>query len=270
MISANELLTLLWLSNPNQTEISSNTIIKGGLATYITKYRSSKIPTNKTIKAIKEKADNALKVGKIEQKDIYNICIRMSEGHLTNGDAGELAEMPDEEFIKSIKIISAQEKDIIDELVKQTHIAENQNLNIEKIIKDNEIFKKEIKEKEYLIALKEYENKCNEYINSVYQNKERRLFNTAWLYILIIFIITSFWFIDKYYSKLINPIGSGIISFILMFFSIFLIKFVEHKTIYECLRFTFFRNFRKKLSSKIKEELKNEFEQNNETPKQVI
>lgn len=260
MISASELLTLLWLSNPNQTCINNNVISKGGLATYITKYRSVKVPASKTIKAIKEKADNALKHGKIEERDIYNICIRMSEGHLSNGEATALAELPDNEFIEKIKTISKEEKSFVSKTFEQTEQLINQNAVIEKIQNDNAEIIRRLNESDYLNALKDYQAKSNELINIKFDELSVIMNKSAGLYIIAVLVVSFLWIFDKYYSKLFNPILSGLAGFAIMIFSLIFIKFVDHKSMLQCFKFTFVKKFRISITKEIKEKKRNEIE----------
>jgi len=90
LISANELLVLLWLSSPAQgQQIKISDVTRGGLASYITKYRRSKMPTRDTLKVIKKRVDDAMSYGLITEKDTFNLCIRMAEGHLTQEQVDE-------------------------------------------------------------------------------------------------------------------------------------------------------------------------------------
>ena len=76
LISANELLVLLWLSSPAQgQQIKISDVTRGGLASYITKYRRSKMPTRDTLKVIKKRVDDALSYGLITEKDTFNFTI---------------------------------------------------------------------------------------------------------------------------------------------------------------------------------------------------
>ena len=90
LISANELLVLLWLSSPAQgQQIKISDVTRGGLASYITKYRRSKMPTRDTLKVIKKRVDDAMSYGLITEKDTFNLCVRMAEGHLTQEQVDE-------------------------------------------------------------------------------------------------------------------------------------------------------------------------------------
>ena len=112
LISANELLVLLWLSSPAQGEqIKINDVTRGGLASYITKYRRSKMPTRDTLKVIKKRVDDAMSYGLITEKDTFNLCIRMAEGHLTQEQVDESL-IPDsvtnEQFASKLKDYSSE------------------------------------------------------------------------------------------------------------------------------------------------------------------
>jgi hypothetical protein len=121
-ISANELLSLLWLANPNQEGIDLNILSKGGIASYIAKYKHSKVPSINTIKDINTRAKNVLQQGLITEKDVFAISIRMAEGQLTNGEASELVELPDEEFINSVKNLSQKDEEILNKVSEQTNL----------------------------------------------------------------------------------------------------------------------------------------------------
>ncbi len=260
LISASELLTLLWLSNPSQTCINSNVVSKGGLATYITKYRSVKVPTSRTIKAIKDKADNALKQGKIVERDIYNICIRMSEGHLSNGEATSLSELPDNEFIEKIKAISEEEKSFVSKAIEQSEQLKGQNAVIEEIKKDNAEIIRRLNESDYTNALKDYQAECNELVNTEFDELSIKMYKSAGLYIFAVIVVSLLWIFDKYYSKLFDPMWSGLAGFVLMIFSLIFIKFVDHKSMLQCFKFTFIKKNRLSITKEIKERKKTEIE----------
>jgi hypothetical protein len=119
-ISANELISLLWLANPSQDSINVRTLAKGGLSTYIAKYRKSKVPSIKVIRDINSRAKTALENGAIVEKDVYAISIRMAEGQLTNGVASELSVSPDEVFIETVKSFSKNDEKIFEVGEKST------------------------------------------------------------------------------------------------------------------------------------------------------
>lgn len=108
MISANELLVLLWLSSPAQgRNIKINDVTRGSLASYITKYRRSKIPTQDTLKVIKKRIDDAVNTGLVSERDTFNLCIRMAEGQLTQEEVDETLlsdKITEEQFAENLKV----------------------------------------------------------------------------------------------------------------------------------------------------------------------
>ncbi len=230
-ISANELLSLLWLSNPSQDSINVRTLAKGGLSTYIAKYKKNKTPSIKIIKDINYRAKKALDAGEIEEKDVYAISIRMAEGQLSNGEATELAESPDEEFITTVKEYSRQDEEILGKLKSQQDTIENQTELLNKLVEDN-IYQK------FQIAKKDYEIKKDKALEIDFIKKSIKMNNVAWSYLFFIVILIFLWFINYEYTTIINPNLATGIAFLLFFISVFL-RFVEHKTVLKCLKFTF-------------------------------
>lgn len=266
-ISANELLTLLWLTNPNQKNVNSDIITKGGLATYVAKYRCVKMPSLEVIKMIKEKANIALKHGKIQEKDIYSISIRMSEGHFSNGAVEELSKMPEDNFANIIKEYAQQDKEIMERLNAQTDGIKDLNSRMTSVAQDNEQLRKDNQFFKYNLALKEYEKKRDEQITQDLNKTSRTMINTAWAYLVFVLIVSGLWVVDKIFSKLINPIVSFGIAFVVMICSLVLIKFVEHKTVLQCLKYTFQRRFRKKIDTEVMNQLIDKYETINPKPK---
>jgi hypothetical protein len=250
----------LWLTNPNQKDVSSEVITKGGLTTYVSKYRNVKMPSTEIIKLIKEKANIALQNGKILEKDIYSIGIRMTEGHFDNGEIESLTKMDEDKFATIIKEYSNQDNEIINRLNSQTQEIEVLNATIERVAKDNDKLLKDNQDIKYGIAIKEYEKTRDIKINKEIEIRSRKMANTAWIYIFFFIILSSLWLIDKYFSKIINPILGFIIAFGVMIGSLFLIKFVDHKTVLQCLNYTFRKSFRIKVDEALKHEIVIEYE----------
>ena len=102
-IGANELLVLLWLATPAQgCNVNIENIVKGGIASYITKYRRSKTPSTSVLKVIKQKIDNAVSLGVVDEKTIYNLTLRMSEGSVDQQMTNDLETLQDADFISKI------------------------------------------------------------------------------------------------------------------------------------------------------------------------
>lgn len=235
-ISANELLSLLWLSNPSQNSINVRTLAKGGLSTYIAKYRNYKTPSIKVIKDINERAKQALSQGDIVEKDVYAISIRMAECQLTNGEAIELSKLPDEEFILTVKEYSKRDQDIIENMEKQQKTIDKQTEILNRLL-DN------INQQNFKLAKKEYESKKDKSLEIEFNLKRISMNNAAWLYVIFLIVIAFLWFINYQYKTVLNPDIAALVAFVL-FVVPFFIRFIEHKTILNCLKFTFLKNNR--------------------------
>lgn len=95
-ISAPELLTMLWMSNPSQ--IDSQKLSRVGLTAYVTKYMEQHLPSDSTLKVIHKRAMIAQEMGDVKEEDLYNLCTRMSEGSLTQEELLNLEQCTDREF----------------------------------------------------------------------------------------------------------------------------------------------------------------------------
>ena len=276
LISANELLVLLWLSNPAQGQsVSISDITKGGLASYITKYRGSKIPSQETLKIIKKRADDALAIGTISERDNFNLCIRMAEGHLTQKEVDEslIADnVSDLHFAEKLKEYSNE----IDENNKrQRQMSEEKisELNNEIEGRDSTIrelqteFDKEIKSRDSRIQ--NLQNDFDSYKNSTkaeieelkkasynrdkqdYVKKEiNKVKRDTWISIVIAMVIIGLWCLNEFYSKLVPTKWSSIIAVGSFIGTKFLILFFDKTRIkdYFC---------RKELTKRLEEEYDN-------------
>ncbi|KAA6319669.1 hypothetical protein EZS27_030467 [termite gut metagenome] len=261
-ISANELLTLLWLTNPSQNNVDSNLVAKGGLATYIAKYRSVKMPTNEVIVRINEKVKTALKYGKVEQKDVYAIGIRMSEGHFTNNEIEELIKLPDEEFISKTKELSKQDEEMKMLLnSREKEISDIKSI-VQTLSENNESLKKENAQIKYDFAMQDYNKRKEDDIKqriSVIRKKSNKY---SAIYILFVIFIIILWFVNYMYIQYLNAITTTIISFSLMFIPLVIIRFIEHKFILQCLKHTFSKKYR----IKTQRQYEREYEKSHEKP----
>lgn len=95
-ISASELLTMLWMSNPAQ--IDSLKLSRVGLTAYVTKYMEQHMPSDNTLKAIRKRAIMAIEAGDVKEEDLYSLCTRMSEGSLTQEELASQEQSADKEF----------------------------------------------------------------------------------------------------------------------------------------------------------------------------
>jgi hypothetical protein len=261
-ISANELLSLLWLANPNQEKIDLNVLSKGGLATYIAKYKRYKVPSTRTIKEINNRAKKALQEGDLLEKDVFAISIRMAEGQLTNGEATKLSELPDEEFIKTVKEQAKKDEEILSKIDTQSEIIKKQNELLKRMEQQNI-------DTQYSVEIERYERKKERYVESKLPNKIIEMNKVAWGYIVFVIIISILWFVNYLELKLIGVGLSGAISFLLFLAALF-IRFVEHKNVLKCLKFTFIRNYRLITIEELRRLYENEYTKENNEPVRLI
>ncbi len=213
LISANELLVLLWLSNPAQGQnISINDITKGGLASYVTKYRRSKMPTRETLKIIKKRADDALSIGSITEKDSFNLCIRMAEGHLTQKEVDEslLANnVTDEQFAKKLKEYTSEEENI---KLKQKHDAEAEIEGLNKKIEEKDLQIQSLNERLESLEKAEYQKDKDEFVNS----KMRKLAKDTWINVFVILAICALCCINEFYKSVLPTCWSIVVVVIVV------------------------------------------------------
>jgi len=261
-ISANELLSLLWLSNPNQEKFDLKVLSKGGLATYIAKYKQYKVPSIRTIKEINSRVKKALQEGDLLEKDVFAISIRMAEGQLTNGEATKLSELPDEEFIKTVKEQTKKDEEILSKIDIQSEIIKKQNELLERMERQN-------LDTLYSVEIERYERKKERYVESKLPNKILEMNKVAWGYIIFVIIISTLWLVNYFELKLIGVGLSGAISFLLFLAALF-IRFVEHKNVLKCLKLTFIRNYRLTIIEELRGLYENEYIQENKEPVKLI
>ncbi len=264
-IKANDLLALLWLSNPSQVKFDINILSKGGLATYIAKYRQQKTASINTIRDINNRAKQALQDGNLNDKDVYRLSIRMAEGHLTNGEAVELAKQPDTEFINSVKELSKKDEEILVEMEKQTEMIKEQNEKIEKQNIQIERICNQYEDNLYSQAIDKFEREREKFVASQILFRTFKINKISWIYIVFVIIIAFLWLLDYLKFNLLPPFIGATISF-LLFFIPFLTKLIDHKTIFKYLKFTFNKNFRSIMLAELTENFENDFNNNNEKP----
>ncbi|MFZ7132231.1 MAG: hypothetical protein ACOWWR_07730, partial [Eubacteriales bacterium] len=251
-ICASELLTLLWLANPSQRNIDYKIVSIGGLATSISKYRNNKIPSDKVILDIKNRAEQARKIGAITEQDVYSVSIRMTEGQLTNGEAQEMSIMPDEKFINAVTEYSDDGEQLHKRVKSQKQTINHQTDLLNKLIEDN------IQQK-YQTKLSEHSIKREEFVELEYTKKSIKMNNAAWIYLLYIIGLFALWFINYNYSHNISSEISILIASVLFLLPLPL-RFVEHKRILLCLKFTFLKRNRLLIKSEIVKNLTEEYE----------
>ncbi len=244
LISANELLVLLWLSNPGQgQQVKISDVTKGGIASYITKYRRSKMPTRDTLKIIKKRVDDAMSYGLITEKDTFNLCIRMAEGHLTQEQVDESL-IPDsvtnEQFAAKLKEYTSevednkqkQKKDAdakINDLNKKIEEKDNQlqslSKRLESIEKSNYI-----KDKDAFVA-----------------KKWKQIRRDTWFTIALAVFICVLWCVNEFCGKYMHTVWASLIAVATFVVTTFGILFIDQTKIkdYFC---------RKQLTKRFEEE----------------
>lgn len=209
LISANELLVLLWLSCPaSGQKIKINDITKSGLASYITTYRRSKTPTRETLKIIKKRIDAVAADGLITEKDTFNLCIRMAEGHLTQAQVDESLvpeTITDEQFAAKLKEFSQQEES--NKLQqKQKNDKQISELTSQIEQKDGQI--QNLSERIQSLEEKEYQRQKNKYVDDQIDQLKR----DTWINVIIVGVVIALCFGNEYYKQVLPTIVSVIIA----------------------------------------------------------
>lgn len=250
-IGANELLVLLWLANPAQGDgINTEIISKGGIASYITKYRRAKIPSTKMLKSIKQKMDHAVSLGIVDEKTIYNLTIRMSEGSIDQETTDALIELQDDNFVAKLKEfqnIDKEKDDKIEVLEKELNslarVGEIQNGTIQQQAETIDELKNAVEE----LRKYRYDKERDEYVSKGMTKCRKYTIG----YILFVLFIVILWFINNKHI-VVNEPWATIISLFLFIVLTFGLRFINHATIIE-----FF--CRKKLKLRLGEEFDKEY-----------
>ena len=228
LISASELLVLLWLSSPALGNTMKMTdLARCSLSAYVTKYRRCKTPSHEILRIIKKRIDDTSRLGVVTEKDTFNLCIRMAEGHLTHSEIVESLVEPsltDEQFATKLKNYSA-EVDSIKEKQKQNVEEKITSLQDQLNIKDEEIHKLR-NEMSELLKQKYLENR-EAYVN--YEIKKVK-HETFWMVLAAIFII-FLWVINEFFHNILSTGVSSLISFLLFFATTFGILFFNQTSI---------------------------------------
>ena len=207
LISANELLVLLWLSSPaSGQKIKINDITKSGLASYITTYRRSKTPTRETLKIIKKRIDAVAADGLISEKDTFNLCIRMAEGHLTQTQVEESLvpeTVTNEQFAAKLKQYSQAE-----ELSKQQHKQKTaeQIDDLSKQVKNKDGEIQNLNKRIQSLEDKESQRQKDAYI----EEQIGKLKRDTWINAIIVCIIIALWLVNELYKQIL-PTGWSIV-----------------------------------------------------------
>ena len=218
LISANELLVLLWLSSPAQgKQIKINDVTRGGLASYITKYRRSKMPTRDTLKVIKKRVDDAMSYGLITERDTFNLCIRMAEGHLTQEQVDESL-IPDsitnEQFAEKLKEYSS-EVESGKQKQKQDADAKIDDLTNKIVEKDRQI--KDLNNRLDSIEKSNFQRDKEDYIDA----KMRKLTKDTRINVFLFLAICALWCINQYYKHILPTNWSTIVAILAAFATTF-------------------------------------------------
>ena len=221
LIGANELLVLLWLSSPAQGhQIKITDLARSGLTAYITKYRRAKNPSHEVLRNIKKRIDETTKLGLVSEKDTFNLCIRMAEGHLTHSEVVESIIAPsitDEEFANKLKEYT-QEVEDMKVVQKQAADHEISKLNEKIESKDHEIA-------DLLKRIRDIEQ--DKYIDNEIRKIKR---DTFWT-ILLAIITIGLWLTNEFWHNVLPTIWSSLISFILFIATTFGVLFVDQTSI---------------------------------------
>ena len=110
-ITASDLLTLLWLANPAQKNLNnSKTLAITSLSANVIKYRSDRLPSHKQLDQLQDRIARLQTEGKVEQKDIARLCIRMSEGCIDGKEAERLLVMQTSGLLDYIEKIDQRDE----------------------------------------------------------------------------------------------------------------------------------------------------------------
>ena len=260
-ISSNELLALLWLSNPSQIQIETQSLAKSALNTYVTKYRRAKIPTRDILNEIKDRADKAIETGNISNRDLYLVTVRMSEGQLKKEDIDTLVSSEDatfkDKFIEFAKEDDEKVKNYdnqIKERDEKIRDLENEILSVKSekdlAINSADDETQKLKDKIYSLELQNYEEKRKKHIDNTTKtilNKNRWF---SYLYIFILFGIVVIYIISQKNENFIPSIvplligGSGIVV-------PFISKMFKEDFIANKFKTTFDRDYRNELINEI-------------------
>ena len=252
LISANELLILLWLSSPAQGyNVKITDLARSGLSAYVTKYRRAKAPSHEVLKNIKKRIDDTLKLGVISEEDTFNLCIRMAEGHLTHNECVESlvdTSITDEQFANKLKEYS-QEVECIQKKQKLLKEEEISLLKNQIEIKDKEF--EELKNRMEKIEKAEKERKeREEYIKQrdIYVNKELKKIKWERCGIFLFFMITiGLWSVNEYFGNVLPRLWANIISFLSFLTTMFGIPLCFQTSIFDILNF---KNLKLKLEQR--------------------
>lgn len=110
-ITASDLLTLLWLANPAQKNLNnSKTLAITSLSANVIKYRSDRLPSHRQLDLLQDRIAKLQTEGKVDQKDIARLCIRMSEGCIDGNEAERLLVMQTSDLLDYIEKVDQRDE----------------------------------------------------------------------------------------------------------------------------------------------------------------
>ena len=224
LIGANELLVLLWLSSPAQgRQIRITDLARSGLTAYITKYRRAKNPSHEVLRNIKKRIDETTKLGLVSEKDTFNLCIRMAEGHLTHSEVVESlveSSITDEEFANKLKEYTKEVEDVKQEQKKTAdHTISKLNEKIDSQDKEIANLHTCIKKLEQ----EKHDNQRKAYVKNGIKKINRKIF---WSLVIIILTI-GLWMINKFWHNLLPTFWASLISILLFIAPTFGVIFIN-------------------------------------------
>ena len=228
LISANELLVLLWLSSPAQGhQIKITDLARSGLTAYVTKYRRAKAPSHEVLRNIKKRIEETSKLGVISEKDTFNLCIRMAEGHLSHSEVVEsLVEstITDEQFANRLKEYT-QEVEYKKRKSRQESEDKISLLEEKLEYKDKEV--NDLKNRLIKIEEEKYKEKKDKYV----KKEIRKInWNTFWSFLFAIITI-GLWLINELWKNVLPTLWSTLISLVLFCMSTFGVLFFNQTSI---------------------------------------
>lgn len=235
-ICADELLTMLWLSNPSQTtSISLDVIAKGGLSTYVTRYRNTKRPETKVIRDIKLRAAHLKEYGTIDEKDMYVLTARMAEGAISGEIANEWRVIEDMEFVKNVKNLSSEEE------AMQKKI-KDQNAQIQNLCKDVEDLKSSFSTISHKSETRDFEEGMRKYVDKELQRIRHQYPKHTIYYIILLVIVIALFVVNRIYSGL--PLWLSVLIGVILLLIPLLLRFVDHNKLFKEIRYTFSESYK--------------------------
>lgn len=143
-ITASDLLTLLWLSNPSQKMVNHESILAiTSLSANVIRYRSEKLPEHQLIEQIQDKVARLQNEGLISQETIAKFCVKMSEGCIDEHEASRIISMTSSDFLNYVEKMNDKETVYLEEAEKNRNLKSINESLIDEIVNDK-LFKRRI------------------------------------------------------------------------------------------------------------------------------